>query len=130
MAIKYGPASQANINELHSSLQRLVYAYADEAPPYFDISVTCGFRGEAEQNKAFAEGNSKLKWPNSAHNKQPACAFDFACYGRDQAGKPVQLYDVEDVLMRQGAIRFVAAKLGIPLRPLIDWDKPHVELKI
>lgn len=128
MTITYGPASEANIGELHPELQRLLRACALELPSYFDISVTCGWRGEADQNEAFRTGASKLRWPDSAHNKKPARAYDYACYGRDQAGKPVQVYDIEDILMRQGAMRLVAHRIGVRLRPLIDWDKPHVEL--
>jgi peptidoglycan L-alanyl-D-glutamate endopeptidase CwlK len=43
-----------------------------------DFSVICGFRGEKEQNEAYASGNSKLKWPQSKHNKKPSEAVDVA----------------------------------------------------
>lgn len=46
----------------------------------FDITVLCGHRGEAEQNAAYAAGNSKLKWPNSKHNKTPSEAVDIVPY--------------------------------------------------
>jgi hypothetical protein len=122
MAISYGKASQGHIEQLHPDLQRLLWAYADVAPEWLDIAVTCSFRGEAEQNKAFAEKASKVQWPNSAHNRQPAWAFDFiAC----ENGK--RTYDREEMLMRQGAIRLVAAQIKVPLRRFIDWDAPHVE---
>lgn len=121
MAIKYGARSQGNIGKLHPQLQRVLYAFADQAPPSLDITVTDSFRGEAEQNKAFAEKKSKKPWPTSAHNRQPAWAFDFVNAGGEA-------YNREEMLMRQGAIRLVAAKLNIRLKPLISWDLPHVEL--
>jgi hypothetical protein len=34
------------------------------------------FRDEASQNAAFANGDSKLNWPRSKHNKLPAEAID------------------------------------------------------
>jgi len=49
----------------------------------FDITVLCGHRGEAEQNAAYAAGNSKLKWPKSKHNKVPSEAVDIVPYPID-----------------------------------------------
>lgn len=120
--IKYGKTSRANIDELDGRLQTLLYRYSDVAPESLDISVICGFRGEAEQEAAFKLGRSRKRWPESAHNKQPAKAFDFNPY-------PFTSYDNRDAwLLRQGALRIVAAQHGIRLKPLIDWDLPHVEL--
>lgn len=123
MAIKWGARSQGNISQLHGSLQRLLYEVADQFPPSLDLTITDSFRGEAEQNKAFAAGNSKKRWPDSAHNKQPARAFDFV-----NASSGFKPYDRDQMLMRQGAIRLLASKLNIGLKPLIDWDTPHVEM--
>lgn len=33
-----------------------------------NMHTSCTFRDEPTQNKAFAEGSSMLRWPNSAHN--------------------------------------------------------------
>jgi hypothetical protein len=123
--IKYGKNSQAKIAELDGRLQTLLHRYSDVAPESLDISVICGHRGEAEQNAAFnaRPQRSKLQWPMSAHNKQPAKAFDFNPY-------PFTSYNDRDAwLLRQGALRLVAAIHGIRLKPLIDWDLPHVELE-
>ncbi len=122
--ISYGPRSQGNIGQLHPDLARLLWAYANEVGVQFDITVTDSFRNEAEQNQAFAEGKSKKRWPDSAHNTKPSRAFDFCC-----AGVPKEaIYLAEPMLMRQGILRNLADKLGIKLKPLILWDKPHVEL--
>lgn len=121
--IKYGKGSQAKIAELDGRLQTLLHRYSDVAPESLDLSVICGFRGEAEQNAAYKLGRSKLEWPRSAHNKQPAKAFDFNPY-------PFTDFSDRDAwLMRQGALRIVAAIHGIRLKPLIDWDLPHVEIE-
>lgn len=125
MPIQFGPRSRGNIDQLHPTLAHLLFRVADEFPAELDITVTDSFRGEAAQNKAFDEGKSKKRWPDSAHNKQPAKAFDFCCAGVPKG----QEYLREPMLMRQGAIRLVAAKLGIKLKPLILWDIPHVEFE-
>ncbi|MFA6282423.1 MAG: M15 family peptidase, partial [Candidatus Omnitrophota bacterium] len=46
----------------------------------YDTTIVEGHRDATAQNKAFAEGKSKLKYPYSKHNKQPAEAVDAAPY--------------------------------------------------
>lgn len=46
----------------------------------YDCTIIEGHRGKERQNKAFAEGKSQLKWPNSKHNKFPSEAVDAAPY--------------------------------------------------
>lgn len=120
--IKYGKNSRAKIDELDGRLQRLLDRYSDSAPADLDLSIVCGHRGEAEQNKAFDEGKSKKRWPESGHNKQPAKAFDFMPY-------PFKGHDDRDGFCRiQGALRIIAEQEGIELKPMIGWDLYHVEL--
>jgi peptidoglycan L-alanyl-D-glutamate endopeptidase CwlK len=38
----------------------------------------CGHRSKAEQDKAFADGFSKVQFPNSKHNSLPSMAVDVA----------------------------------------------------
>jgi peptidoglycan L-alanyl-D-glutamate endopeptidase CwlK len=54
-----------------------------EAIKVTDFSVICGFRGEKEQNEAYSSGHSKLKWPQSKHNKIPSEAVDIVPYPID-----------------------------------------------
>ena len=63
------------ILECHPDLQK-VYGRAKKENPSFDFICICGSRGEAEQNKAFSQGKSKLKFPNSKHNKILSEAMD------------------------------------------------------
>lgn len=46
----------------------------------YDIIVICGYRTAQEQDKAFNEGFSKVKWPNSKHNIYLSRAVDIAPY--------------------------------------------------
>ncbi len=119
--IKYGKGSRANIDTLHPTLARVLYDYADLAPPELDIVALCGFRGEAEQNRAHAEGKSTKRWPDSDHNKQPSRAVDFAPY-------PIDWKDRDRFLRVRGALELVAAQRGVRFKPLIDWDVGHISL--
>jgi peptidoglycan LD-endopeptidase CwlK len=69
--------SEGSIDKLvtcHRDLQTLFM----EVIKYFDCTVLEGFRDKDEQNKAFAEGKSKLQWPNGNHNQLPSRAVDVA----------------------------------------------------
>lgn len=123
-----GTTSRKRLATAHSDLQRLFEEVADgvdrgECPGVFDITILCGFRGEADQNKAFAAGKSTKKWPTSAHNKAPALAVDAAPY-------PLDWLDVLAFERLQEYVRKVAVRLGISLRDLIAWDLPHYELRV
>lgn len=119
--IKYGKASRAKIDELDGRLQRLLDRYSDSAPADLDLSITCGHRGEAEQNAAFDAGKSKKRWPESGHNKLPAKAFDFTPYPFKGWGDTLGFARI------QGALRIIAEQEGIELKPMIEWDLGHVE---
>ena len=41
-----------------------------------DHSVIKGHKGKEEQDLAFMDGHSKLKWPHGKHNKLPSIAID------------------------------------------------------
>jgi hypothetical protein len=42
-----------------------------------DAHVSCSYRPEADQNRAFALGHSKAKFGQSPHNFRPALAIDY-----------------------------------------------------
>lgn len=69
---KFSKASLDQLATCHPELQILF----NEVIKYFDCKVTEGFRNEANQNKAFSEGKSKLRWPHGKHNKTPSIAVD------------------------------------------------------
>ncbi len=71
---KFSKTSLKRLETCHPILQELCH----EAIKDIDFMVICGHRGEEEQNKAFAEGKSKLKYPHSKHNKIPSLAVDIA----------------------------------------------------
>lgn len=71
--------SQASLDKLfdvHVDLRTLFL----EVIKYVDCTIICGYRNKEAQDKAFADGNSKLRWPNGQHNKRPSMAVDVAPY--------------------------------------------------
>jgi peptidoglycan L-alanyl-D-glutamate endopeptidase CwlK len=117
---KFGKSSAARLRQCHKDLISLCEAVLQD----MDISVICGYRGEAEQNAAFAAGNSKLKYPKSKHNKIPSMAVDVVPY-------PVDWSDTKRFLEMCKLFEQHAEKLGIEIRLGRDFsfvDLPHFEL--
>ena len=127
---KFGSRSKANLNSCHSDLQKVF----NEVIKKVDCSVLCGHRGEEDQNKAFDEGRSKVKYPNGRHNADPSYAVDVTPY-------PVDWKDRERQTLFAGYVIGVAQGMGIDLRWGGDWDQdfqvkdntfddfPHFEIK-
>jgi len=80
MTYRFSQRSLSRLQTCHPDLQLLmVEALGDPECPC-DMSVLCGYRGEEEQNAAYASGASKLKFPQSRHNQTPSLAVDVAPY--------------------------------------------------
>ena len=118
----FGRTSVERLNTIHKDLQLVLYAAIED----FDFSVICGKRGEEEQNQAFASGKSKLKWPESKHNKVPSRAVDIAPF-------PIDWSDTERFLRMAAVVLEKATQVGVPLRWGGNWknfqDMPHFELR-
>lgn len=121
-----GKKSKEKLATCHPELQRLfedVAAGVDrgECPGVKDITVLCGHRGQAEQDKAYADGSSKKQWPGSKHNALPSLATDAAPY-------PIDWDDLQSFRNLRGYVLDRAEALGIKIR-VISWDWPHYELR-
>ena len=99
MAI-FSPKSMEKLQTCHKDLQTLMW----EVIKGFDCIVLQGYRGQAEQDKAFADGRSKLQWPNGKHNSNPSMAVDIAPY-------PVDWKDSGRFTLLGGYVLGVAAQL-------------------
>lgn len=127
---QFGTESKRHLATLDPQLQRLM----NEAIKYVDFSITCGFRNQADQHKAFVEGKSKLDWPNGEHNKNPSRAVDIAPY-------PIDWNDTETFTYLAGIIKGISLIMNISITCGIDWDgdlvvkehsfkdRPHIQLK-
>ena len=100
---------------------------------HVDFTVLCGHRTEVEQNEAFAQKHSTVRWPNSKHNSLPAIAVDVAPF-------PIDWNDTARFARLAGYIERIADEKGIAIRWGGDWngnwrtlderfiDMPHIEL--
>lgn len=126
---QFSKQSLDRLNTCHEDLQRVFL----EVVKHFDCTVIEGHRGKEAQNKAFASGNSKLKWPHGKHNKLPSDAVDVMPY-------PIDWKDRERITLFAGFVLGTAKSMGIDLRWGGNWkmdtmvkdntfdDLPHYEL--
>lgn len=126
---KFSKKSLELLSQCDERLQKLCY----EVIKVMDISILVAYRGQEEQDKAFAEKKSKLKFPNSKHNKVPSLAVDVAPY-------PIDWADERRFYFMMGIFKAKADSLGIKIRLGGDWgsdnnfqndgfvDLPHIEL--
>ena len=108
---KFGKTSKKRLETCDERLQSLF----NEVVKVFDCSILVGHRGEEDQNKAYKEGNSQVKWPKGKHNKKPSSAVDVAPY-------PIDWEDRERFSYFAGFVKGVAWRLNIPIRWGGDWD--------
>lgn len=113
----FGKASQEKLATCDQRLQKVF----NEVIKHFDCTVIEGHRGEAAQNKAFAEGKSKLKYPQGKHNKTPSLAADVLPY-------PIDWNDTNRMRYFAGFVVGIAATMGVKLRWGGDWNQ-NTELK-
>ena len=104
--------SQTRLDTCHEDLQQ-VCLRAVEATP---LSVLCGHRGQVEQDRAYAEGKSKLQWPLGAHNADPSRAVDLAPIPLDWSNRAA-FVDLSVVIL------IAANDLGVSLRWGGDWNR-------
>tara|TARA_R110000824_G_scaffold60997_2_gene162721 strand:+ start:733 stop:1128 length:396 start_codon:yes stop_codon:yes gene_type:complete len=127
---RFGKRSKSRLKTCDTRLQDLF----NEVIKHFDCSVIQGHRGKEDQNKAFKEGKSKLKYPNGNHNATPSRAVDVAPY-------PIDWNDRERFTYFAGYVVGIALQMGLKIRWGGDWDMdtqvkdnnfddlPHFELR-
>lgn len=118
----FSNASKQKLAECHFLLQDLM----NEVIKKFDCTILCGARGKEEQEKAFARGASKLRYPHSAHNKVPSLAVDVIPYPiqwPESATSPqLAKVDLNRMYYFGGFVLGMAAAMGIDIRWGGDWD--------
>jgi len=117
----FSPNSEKNLSTCRPELQEVL----GKAIKEIDFSVTCGFRGKEEQNKRFAEGTSRVKYPNGMHNVFPSNAVDIRPYPHDPN-------DLDAFLKLAEVIERVARCKGYDVRCMgkeWGWDFYHYEYK-
>ena len=114
MNYEYGLTSQSRLITCDQRLQKVFL----EAIKVMDISIICGYRGEAAQNKAFNSKNSKVEWPDSKHNTKPSKGIDAVPY-------PSMWDNEEELYYMAGIIKAISVNIGIEIRWGGDWDSDN-----
>ena len=109
--------SKKLLSSCHPELQVLFY----EVIKHFDCKVTEGHRGQAEQDKAFAEGKSKLKYPNGNHNATPSNAVDVYPYPIEM-NNTSRFYWFGGFVMGVAEMLYLQGKMTRKIRYGGDWD--------
>jgi hypothetical protein len=105
---------------VHPDLARWVSILRQTHP---DAHVSCGYRGEADQNDAYRTGHSKALWGQSAHNVLPSHAVDL--FRLTQANGA--MFDrTWYVAVIAPIVRAAGLTYGGDFKALKDY--PHVEL--
>jgi len=137
---RFGRGSQSQLATAHVLLQRLFQRVVLD----YDCVVIEGHRGEQAQNRAFASGASKLKFPNGNHNAYPSNAVDVAPYDVDLKSVNWTTKVLESFINAQGQtdhrvnhealanyarfyhfaglVKGMALLMGITIRWGGDWD--------
>jgi len=107
---------------------------------YRNLRVLCGRRGEKEQNDHYNKKRSKVKYPDSPHNKLPSKGLDISPepipdnWGaiswslipkkyRNRIGREIK--ELCEFYNLNGYIEATADQLGIKIRQGHDWDGDH-----
>lgn len=131
----FSTRSLERLQTCHTDIQTLFH----EVIKHFDCTILEGHRNEASQNAAFAAGRSKLRFPQSKHNQQPALAVDVVPY-------PINWNDTDRMRYFAGFVQGLAVtlkqqgRISHSIRWGGDWDRdtelhdnrfmdfPHFEL--
>ena len=107
--------SKSSRNKLETCDQRLQDIF-NEVIKTWDCTIMCGYRGEYEQNQAYHNRKSGLKFPQSKHNKSPSKAVDVAPY-------PIDWNDTIAFASFAGYVKRVAEEQGVQIRWGGDWNR-------
>ena len=119
---KYSRSSKRKLSTCHPDLQRIF----NEVIKYMDVTIVYGYRGKDIQNRLYNSGFSKLKFPESKHNKTPSLAVDVAPW-------PTLWTDEKLFYQLYGIVKVISEMLDIKIRWGGHWksfpDLAHFELE-
>jgi peptidoglycan L-alanyl-D-glutamate endopeptidase CwlK len=117
-----------------STCNHLLQYVANKAIKEMDFVVVCGHRGKKEQDEAYMKGFSKLKFPESKHNKLPSLAMDLAPCKVVNGKTTIDWTDIKAFQDLAKIIKRIADDQFIPIEWGGDWkgfkDMPHFQLNL
>ena len=118
----YSKRSLINLKQCHQDIQTIF----NEVIKEIDCTIVCGHRNEKDQNKAFKNKFSKLKFPKSKHNKKPSLAVDVIPH-------PSGYYLLQKINELAKIVKRIAKEKKIKIVWGGSWawkDLPHFELEV
>lgn len=117
MTYKFGNNSEEALSTVTEPLQKVVRKVLELN--VMDMTVICGIRSKAEQDRLFALGKSKTPWPESKHNALvgKSKAVDVAPYINNKIS-----WNFNDCCFMAGMIIAVGKTLGVDIRWGGNWD--------
>ena len=115
---KFSQSSLEKLSTCHEDLQVL----AKECIKYRDVIILEGHRNQADQDKAFATGKSKLKYPNGNHNASPSLAMDMGYWPNPYSSSADALYFAGWV-MGLAQMLYNVGKIKHRIRNGADWNQ-------
>ena len=140
---KFGRISRQRLATCHPLLQQLM----NEVIISYDCTILEGHRGQSRQDELFAQGRSKVRWPDGRHNATPSLAVDVAPWFAEAPHvrwpdhkSPHFARELGQWYLFIGYVKRTAEEMGIAVRFGADWDGdgettdqtfhdlPHIEL--
>ena len=124
----FSDKSKKVLETVHPYLQLICY----EAIKIIDFTPLEGLRNEEKQNNYFHAGKSKLKYPQSRHNKSILLKLDKFSDAIDLVPYPIDWDNKERFQHLSGIIKGIALSKGIQIEWGGDWNKkdlPHFQFK-
>ena len=115
---RFSETSRQRLATCDSRLQLI----CNEAIEIVDFTVIQGHRNREDQDRAFAEGKSRVKWPHGKHNAMPSRAVDIAPVYYDAGKMKIDWNDLIAFGRLMGVIQAIAHRHNIRLRFGLDWD--------
>ena len=118
MIYKFGSRSESILSTVAEPLQQVIRKALELG--VMDMTVVCGTRTKAEQDRLFATGKSKLPWPKSKHNApegEKSKAVDVAPFIKGKLS-----WSFNDCCFMAGMIIAVGKTLGVNIRWGGNWD--------
>lgn len=107
----FSTKSKSKLMGCHTKLQELF----EEVCKTHDCTILEGYRDKKRQDEAYKSGLSKLKFPQSKHNRFPSHAIDVIPY-------PIDFSDVKRIYNFGFFVLETARKMKINIRWGGDWD--------
>lgn len=112
---QFGSTSRTRLETCHQDLQT-IFNYVIKS---FDCTIICGYRDKKAQNKAYDDGFSKVRFPNSKHNMSPSIAVDVIPW-------PIEWENTKRMKYFAGYVMGIAKVLGYELVSGLDWDNDTI----